>query len=63
MLYLGISQHAKQLTISLRNDHGDVVLKRQVSTLTERCIEFFTKLQHKAGRKGLVQTDLESAEL
>lgn len=29
MLYLGIDQHAKQLTINLRNEAGDVVLKRQ----------------------------------
>ena len=30
MLYLGIDQHARQITVSLRNDHGDVVLARQV---------------------------------
>ena len=26
MLYLGIDQHARQITISLRDDHGDVLL-------------------------------------
>jgi len=30
MLYPGIDQHARQITISLRNDGGDVVLARQV---------------------------------
>ncbi len=32
MLYLGIDQHARQITISLRNDSGDVLQARQVST-------------------------------
>lgn len=29
MLYLGIDQHARQITISLRNNEGDVILARQ----------------------------------
>ncbi len=32
MLFLGIDQHARQLTISLRDQQGDVLLARQVST-------------------------------
>ena len=32
MFYLGIDQHAKQLTVSLRDIDGNVILKRQVST-------------------------------
>ncbi len=32
MLYLAIDQHRKQLTVNLRNESGDVILKRQVST-------------------------------
>jgi hypothetical protein len=47
MLYLGIDQHARQLTISLRNDAGDVVQARQVSTRPEKIQEFFTKLTRK----------------
>ena len=47
MLYLGIDQHAKQLTVSLRNGAGDVILKRQVSTDPQRCLEFFVKLQER----------------
>ena len=37
MLYLGIDQHARQITISLRDDNGDVLQARQVSTQPERC--------------------------
>ena len=44
MLYLGIDQHARQITISLRNDGGDVVLARQVSTRPEKIHAFFEKL-------------------
>ena len=54
MLYLGIDQHAKQLTISLRNDHGDVILKRQVSTEPKRCLQFLAKLQEKASEEGYI---------
>lgn len=52
MLYLGIDQHAKQLTVSLRNDQGDVILKRQVSTEPERCHEFLEKLNGKTSDQG-----------
>ncbi len=31
MLYLGIDQHARQITVSLRDDSGDVLQARQVS--------------------------------
>jgi transposase len=44
MLYLGIDQHARQITVSLRNDHGDVVLARQVSTHPEKIQAFFQQL-------------------
>ena len=36
MLYLAIDQHRKQLTVNLRNEQGDVILKRQVSTEWKR---------------------------
>lgn len=32
MLYLGIDQHARQITVSLRDENGDVIEARQVST-------------------------------
>ncbi len=36
MMYLGIDQHARQLTISLRDESGDVIQARQVSTQPEK---------------------------
>lgn len=54
MLYLGIDQHAKQLTVSLRDEVGAVVQSRQVSTEPLRCLEFLTKLKELAGASGYV---------
>jgi len=44
MLYLGIDQHARQITISLRDESGDVVQARQVSTQPEKVHAFFQQL-------------------
>src|SRR5262245_43519698 len=44
MLYLGIDQHARQITISLRNEQGDVLQARQVSTQPEKVHAFFQQL-------------------
>jgi transposase len=44
MLYLGIDQHARQITISLRDDSGDVLQARQVSTQPEKVHAFFQQL-------------------
>jgi transposase len=44
MLYLGIDQHARQITISVRDDSGDVVQARQVSTEPEKIKTFFQQL-------------------
>jgi transposase len=44
MFYLGIDQHARQLTISLRDEHGDVLQARQVSTQPEKAHAFFRQL-------------------
>src|SRR6478609_3253997 len=49
MLYLGIDQHARQLTVSLRDDHGDVVQARQVSTPPEKVRAFFQQLAERLG--------------
>ncbi|MGL6248723.1 MAG: IS110 family transposase [Culicoidibacterales bacterium] len=48
MLYLAIDQHKDQLTINLRNEHGDVIQKEQVSTKHNDINEFFDKLVKKA---------------
>ena len=42
MLYLAIDQHAKQITVCIRNEEGDTVLRRQVSTRGEK-IEAFSQ--------------------
>ena len=52
MLYLGIDQHARQITISLRDDHGDVLLARQVSTHPEKITAFFQQLTRERLRDG-----------
>ena len=44
MLFLGIDQHARQLTISLRDQQGDVLLARQVSSRPAKILQFFDQL-------------------
>ena len=44
MLYLGIDQHARQITISLRDDNGDVLQARQVSTQPPKINAFFEQV-------------------
>ena len=54
MLYLGIDQHARQITVSLRDENGDVIDARQVSTKPEKIHAFFQRLSAerlKAGEK------------
>ncbi len=50
MLYLGIDQHARQITISLRDENGDVVQARQVSTQPEKINAFFQRLTRERAR-------------
>lgn len=45
MLYLAIDQHAKQITVVVRNSDGEDVLRRQVSTRPEKIEAFFEQLQ------------------
>ncbi|MGA9062341.1 MAG: IS110 family transposase [Terracidiphilus sp.] len=52
MLYLGIDQHRKQLTVNVRNETGEAVLRRQVSTEWERVRAFFDELRRQAEREG-----------
>jgi hypothetical protein len=40
MLYLGIDLHLKQMSVSLREEDGDVVLRCQVSTRWPKLAEF-----------------------
>ncbi len=52
MLYLAIDQHRKQLTVNLRNEQGDVVLKRQVSTEWLRVRKFLEEVQKQSQTEG-----------
>jgi transposase len=52
MLYLGIDQHKRQLTVNLRGEDGLVILKRQVSTQWEKVRAFFADLAEKARPAG-----------
>ncbi len=52
MLYLSVDQHHKQLTVSLRNEAGEVVLRRQVSTRPEKVREFLHQVQERAAPEG-----------
>jgi transposase len=54
MLYLGIDQHRRQLTVCVRNDQGDIVLRRQVSTEWARVREFLEEIRNRAGEAGFV---------
>jgi transposase len=44
MLYVAIDQHAKQVTVAIRDDQGEDVLKRQVSTRREKIEQFFDQV-------------------
>lgn len=48
MLYVGIDQHRKQLTVSVRDESGNVVLRRQVSTEWKKVREFFDELRERS---------------
>jgi transposase len=52
MLYLAIDQHKRQLTVNLRNEAGDVLLKRQVSTEWKRVREFLEEVQKQSRTEG-----------
>ena len=52
MLYLGIDQHRKQLTVNLRDETGDVVIQRQVSTQWEPVLQFLDQVVELAESEG-----------
>ena len=54
MLYLGIDLHLKQMTVSLRNQGGDVLLRRQVSTRWPKLVEFRKQLHQSAATEKYV---------
>jgi transposase len=54
MFYLGIDQHRKQLTINLRNEAGDVVARRQVSTRRGKIAAFLAELAELTAGEGYI---------
>jgi hypothetical protein len=52
MLNLGIDKNARQITISLRDENGDVLQARQVSTQPEKINVFFQRLMRERLRNG-----------
>ncbi len=52
MLYLGIDQHSKQITVNVRDDSGNVVLRKQVSTRGTATRDFLTQLAQQSGADG-----------
>jgi transposase len=52
MLYLAIDQHRKQLTISLRDEEGAVLDRRQVSTEWARVRKYFAGLRDRSAAAG-----------
>ena len=50
--FLGIDQHAHQITISLRDDQDDVLQARHFSTQPEKIQAFFAKLTRDCVRMG-----------
>jgi transposase len=52
MLYLATDQHRKQLTVNLRNEAGDVILRRQVSTEWKRVREFMEEVRRRSVPEG-----------
>lgn len=56
MVYVGIDLHLKQLTVCIRNEQGDVTLRRQVSTRPHKVREFLDELrQHDGGYVAILE--------
>ena len=52
MLYLAIDQHAKQLTVNLRDEAGTVLLRQQVSTKPDKVRQFLGELRDRSQAEG-----------
>ena len=52
MLYLAIDQHRKQVTVNLRNEKGDVLVRRQVSTQWDKVRDFLADVRRRSGGGG-----------
>ena len=52
MLYTGIDQHSKQITVSVRNEAGEVIVRRQVSTRWAKIDAFVAEMRPHAAAHG-----------
>ncbi len=52
MLFVGIDQHKRHLTICVRNEQGEIDLRRQVSTRWEEVDRFLASLPERAAEHG-----------
>lgn len=52
MLYVGIDQHKRHLTVCVRNEQGDMVLSRQVSTVWQEVDRFLESLGERGKPEG-----------
>ncbi len=52
MLYIGIDQHSKKITVSVRDESGSVVVRRQVSTEWTKVRAFLKELSERAAAHG-----------
>ncbi len=52
MLFVGIDQHKRPLTICVRDDQGEIGLRRQVSTRWEEVDRFLASLQERGAEHG-----------
>src|SRR6266853_649119 len=59
MLYLGIDQHSKQLTVSIRDESGNAILRRQVSTQWKKVRDFFSEVHERGVAQGGYQAVVE----
>jgi transposase len=52
MLYLGIDQHSKQLTMNVREESGQIVQRKQVATRGTAAAEFLRDVERRGGGEG-----------
>ena len=58
-VYLGIDQHRKPLTVCIRDEQGDLLLRRQVSTKRDLVRAFFEQLRERTRDHGGFVATLE----
>jgi len=59
MFYLAVDQHSKQLTVNLRNEAGEILLRRQVSTRGDAPRQFLGEVQQRSAAEGGYVTIVE----